>query len=257
LTDNNPTRRKRDIYDRIIDSLESQERGFIQSLKVASSDSSVTLSGFGGGPGSGGGNPGSGGGPFLPLDGGSMNGPIAYGPKATSTFIDGSNRGHLNVSKDRGKFTSNVILNGTPSNWNLSYIDGDYWDGQILRVHIPLGSTLILHDDGNLQLPPNMTSFQIKGPVWFEVMFDFTLSPNGNSGAWELTNTTFQINGCDVATKCYVDNLFIVAGFTQGGVTENISESAWVCLACFFNAPVIADPTPIGGMSESVAVSVI
>lgn len=246
---NQPTRRPRSIYDRIIETIDQGEKSFIQSLKPIGTDSSVSFSGLGGGASGGGASlPATG--QYVRLSGDSMNGPIAFQPVIVSTHKDGSLRGHLDISKTTGKFSPRVILNAAPSGWNLSYIDGDYWDGQLLRINIINGYTLILQPDGNISLPKSQP-ISFLGPIVVVLEFDSTLGPNGNSGGWILSNVPSQLNGCDVATKCYVDHMFEVAGFTQNSVIETITESAWVCLACFFNAAVIADPTPPGGLSET------
>lgn len=117
----------------------------------------------------------------LKIAGDTMIGPFALNnlSKSTSTI---SSKGHLNISQTTGAFGSNVIVNTAPTSGNLSYIDGAAWDGQILKIHVISGQSLIIKDDGNIV--PFSAGFTVTGPAVVNFIFDSTLGPNGNAGGW-------------------------------------------------------------------------
>lgn len=123
---------------------------------------------------------GGGGGSFLPIAGGSMNGPIAYGPKVKNTSTSGG-KGHLNIGTS-GAYSSNVLVNASPSSNQLSYIDGDAFDGQILIIQILPSETLTFESNGNIWTS-TLNTQTVNGPASVPFIFNSTVvGPDGSSG---------------------------------------------------------------------------
>jgi len=80
----------------------------------------------------------------LNVSGGSMIGPIAYYPIVQNLTYSGG-IGHLDISKSTGAFTSFILL-GAVGTLQFYWIDGDAFDGQILKILIPATSTLYIHN---------------------------------------------------------------------------------------------------------------
>lgn len=134
---------------------------------------------------------------FTKTSGDSMQGPFAFGNylgfgTANNIIeIDGSGRGHFNVGPGYAYTSNTYALPPTGSSVTLNWIDGDIWDGQVLKLHVLSGYTIIIANGdgsttGNIQLIPPYTSQSsatgnliIVGPQVVTFIFDSTFSPNG------------------------------------------------------------------------------
>lgn len=142
---------------------------------------------------------------YLNVSGGSMIGPFAYGLLATgsnlSITIDGSSRGHFNVSVSAAYTSNTYIFPASGFSGNLSWIDGDSFDGQVLKLHIQATYTVnIISGDGsttgNIFFPSGLTSpFAANGETIVTLMFCSTLGP---SGMW-LVESAGSVSGANTS----------------------------------------------------------
>jgi len=127
---------------------------------------------------------------FLPTEGGSMIGPIAYYPSLVSLSseeIDIS----LDTEGNTQKASSYVIVSfSTPG--TLKTITGAAFTGQRLYLQIAAGQSLTIEDesnnaDGNIFTTDGndlVISAPSAGPAIVPLMFDPTAQPNSNTGGW-------------------------------------------------------------------------
>jgi hypothetical protein len=129
----------------------------------------------------------------LSTTGGTMLGPFAVNPQIKQISRDGSNRGHIDISRVTGAFSSNILPGwntGTNPPNSLSYIDGGAYDGQTEYILVPATITAVFKYNGNIQTI-GLADYTVTGPAKVAFMFDSTIAaPDGISqGSWLMFAT--------------------------------------------------------------------
>jgi hypothetical protein len=161
---------------------------------------------------------------FLPTEGGSMIGPIAFYPSLVT--INASDEIDISLDSSGGtpKASTYVIVSFSSPD-TLQLINGAAFTGQLLYLQIPANSTLTIEDfssnaTGNIVTTDGndlvVTTPSTANPNIITLMFDPTQSPNSKQGGWVVVSSG---TGSGTSTSGVTDHLF--AMYTSNTASAN------------------------------------
>ncbi len=196
---NSSVREQKSDSSRIQELYLDNEIDFINSLKPIATESAGGLESGGGAPGDSG-NQNDPTGNYLPTEGGTMIGPIAFFPR----LVDISND-EVDVSKNAGNFTGKLIISAESGiTDNLQTIKGAEHAGQKLTLQAIAGETITINALGNI-IPPNGVSFDLVGAATFGRSIE--LQYDSVSGKWLFVDAAIWKDLFDSISAGGSDNL--------------------------------------------------